>query len=115
VSLGSHALARVTKQGLGFVEANLAGSGPASSAVSTAIISDQCRRSKPRSTRSAAGSESGDQWPWYHRTSDYNTLADVKVNGYQSRIFAALSIPKWDKTERASAIGDLDLRLLGSG
>jgi len=97
VSLGSRALARVTKQGFGFLEAN-------ASWLWTGIISgfngDHIQTSAslegkiyPLGGRFGIGGSVA----WYHRTSDYNTLADVKVNGYQSRIFAALSIPKWDK------------------
>ena len=97
VGLGGHALARVTKQGFGFLEAN-------ATWLWTGIISgfngDHIQTSAsiegkvyPIGGRLGIGGSVN----WYHRTSDYNTLADVKVDGFQSRVFAALSIPRWNK------------------
>ena len=86
----------MTKQGFGFLEAN-------ATWLWTGIISgfngdhiQTSARSKERlpDRRPARHGRIGD---WYHRTSDYNTLADVKVDGFQSRVFAALSIPRWNK------------------
>ncbi len=97
MSLGGRGLARVTKQGLGFVEAN-------ATWLWTGIISgfngDHIQTSAslegkiyPFGGRLGIGGSLS----WYHRTSDYNTLEDVTVDGYQSRLFVAFSIPRWDK------------------
>lgn len=95
VSFGTHALARVTKQGLGFVEAK-------ATYLWTGVLSGF-----NGSHGQASASIEGKVYPingrlglggsliWYNRNSNYDTLEDVSRTGFQSRIFAALSVPRW--------------------
>ena len=95
VSFGTTALARVTKQGFGYVEAT-------GTWLWTGIISgfngdhNQYRfrlDGKVYPLRGRLGV--GGSLVWYNRTSDYNTLDDVTIDGFQTRLFASLSIPRW--------------------
>ena len=97
VGLGGRGLARVTADGLGYLEAT-------GTWLWTGIISGF----NGDHIQTSLGLESkiyplggrlgvGGSLTWYDRTSDYNTLDDVKVEGFQSRIFASVAIPRWNK------------------
>jgi hypothetical protein len=96
VSLGSQALARLTKQGLGFIEANglwlwtpiLSGFNGSHTQLAASLEA----KIYPLANRLGVGGSV----TWYHRTSDYDLLADVKRSGVQSRLFLALSVPRWN-------------------
>jgi hypothetical protein len=97
VSMGSTALARLTKQGFGYLEAQ-------GTWLWTGIISgfngdhNQYSLNLEGKVYPIGGRLGiGGGLTWYHKKSDYNTLEDVSVDGFQSRIFAALSIPRWNK------------------
>jgi len=95
VSFGTKALARVTQQGLGFLEARaeylwtpiLSGFNGNHNQTSATI------ESKVYPLKGRLGL--GGALTWYHRSSDYKTLDPVIVDGFQSKIFGALSLPRW--------------------
>lgn len=95
LSLGGRALARLTKQGLGFVEAN-------GYYIWTPILSGF----NGEHNQFAANVEAkiypiggrlgvGGSVTWYHRKSWYKNLSDVTRDGTQTRLFLATSIPRW--------------------
>jgi hypothetical protein len=95
-SFGTTALARVTKQGFGYVE--MTGTW-----LWTGIISgfngdhNQYRLRLDGKVYPLGGRFGvGGSVAWYKRTSDYNTLDDVTIDGFQTRLFASLSIPRWN-------------------
>ena len=96
MSLGGRGLARVTKQGFGYLEANAnwLWTGIISGFNGDHIQTSASLEGKVYPFRGRFGL--GGAVTYYHRTSDYNTLDDVKVEGTQYRLFIATSIPRWN-------------------
>ena len=96
LSFGGRALARVTKQGLGFVEANgyyiwtpvLSGFNGEHNQFAGAVEA----KIYPLANRVGVGGSV----TWYHRKSLYDAFDDVTRDGTQTRLFLALSIPRWN-------------------
>jgi hypothetical protein len=95
LTLGSKALARLTKPGLGYFEAR-------GNYLWTPILSGF----NGNHTQLAATLEAkvypignkigvGGLATWYRRNSNYDTQADVSQSGSQTRLFVALSVPRW--------------------
>ena len=96
LGFGTRGLARVTKQGLGFVEATgtylwtpiLSGFN----GEHTQLIANIEAKTYPIVNRVGVGGSV----TWYHRKSFYKSLPDVVRDGTQARLFLALSIPRWN-------------------
>jgi len=96
LSLGGRAIARLTKQGLGFIEANgyyiwtpiLSGFNGEHNQFSANIEA----KIYPIGGRLGVGGSV----TWYHRKSWYKNFADITRDGTQTRLFLATSIPRWN-------------------
>ena len=95
LQLGGRALARLTKQGLGFIEANgyyiwtpiLSGFN----GEHNQFVGNIEAKIYPIGGRLGVGGSV----TWYHRKSWYKNLSDVSRDGTQTRLFLATSIPRW--------------------